>query len=353
MTPNVGVNRGWINFAKSFPQVQDVIPAGFGHPLMKRDIVGTLIPGQFNQSVSPNVHWGGKVDLHIRGTNLVEYSDTMKLTYNTDGELYVNLSKHPVHDILQITFSSSRYTDPSYEPSFFIVQDFVLMKDENPETMGTLEESAWAVVKDARLNDEDVVTVQYRYNQLINDMNDSLYTDDNRPPASDVLIKEAKDKFVHGAIIVKLLNVTGIQEANKSVIRQRLYNWMSGLKMGEELQFSDVTQPIYQYDDTSIDTIVDYINLPSQFLVTDNDNKYLYYCLNQEKREFLDKVQAQSTYFSQWIPYYMDNISVYDFFDAMHVLNYQNVEMDAWKNVGLINHDWGKKVWYISMAFCP
>lgn len=350
LTPNLGVDRGWIQFAKSFPQVQDVIVAGFGHPLMQRDVIGTLIPGAFNQNVDPNVHWGGKVDLHIRGTNLQQNTETLNMAYDSSGNLVAYLNQKPVWDILQITFSSSRYTDPTLDPSFFVVQDYVLMKDENLETMGTLGESSWISVKDTRLNDQDVITVQYRYNQLIADMNDSLYTENNRPPATDVLLKEAREKFVHGSLIVKLTNVTGLQETNKSVIRQRLYSWMDGLQMGNELQFSDITQPIYAYDDTTINTIVDYISLPSQFLVTDNDNKYLYYCLNQEKRDFLTQLMAQSVYFNQWIPYYQDNVSVYDFFDIMHMLTVQNVDSTAWNTVSMINHDWGKNVWYVNAA---
>lgn len=350
MTPNLGVDRGWIQFAKSFPQTEDVVVAGFGHPLMQRDVIGYLSPGTFNVDVSPSVHWGGKVDLHIRGANLVQASETLNMTYDPYGNLIAYLSQRPVWDILQITFSSSRYTDPTLDPSFFVVTGYELMKDENPETMGTLNENCWVIIQDARLNDADVITVQYRYNQLLTDMNNSLYTEDNRPPATDVLLKEARQKFVHGGVIVKLANASGIQEANRSVIRQRLYSWVDGLQMGQELQFSDITQPLYAYDSTTIDTVVDYINLPPQFLVTDYDNKYLYYCLNQEKKDFLTQIMGISPYFQQWIPYFQDNISVYDFFDIMHTLTFQNVDPLAWKTVSNIDHDWGKKVWYINTA---
>lgn len=349
-TPNLGVDRGWIGFAKSFPQTLDVIPAGFGHPLMQRDVIGVLNPGTFSPTVAPNVHWGGKLDLHIRGTNLNQFSETLQLQTDADGNLIAYLSQKPVWDILQITFSSSRYTDPTLDPSFFVVQSYILKKDENPETMGTIGENVWVQIQDNRLTSADVITVQYRFNRLIVDMNNALYTEDNRPPTTDVLIKEAPEKFVHGGIIAKLLNVTGIQETNKSVIRQRLYSWLNSQQMGQELQFSDMTAPIYSYDVNTVDTVVDYINLPPQFLVTDYDNKYLYYCVNQKKLDFLEKIMGISPYFAQWIPYYKDTISVYDFFDIMHTLTFQNVDSNAWKSVSNLSHDWGKNVWYINLA---
>lgn len=354
MVPNLGVDRGWISFAKSFTQTEDVIVAGYGHPLMTRDVIGVLHPGTFAPTVAPDVHWGGKTDLHIRGTDLQQATETLPLTTDADGNLIAylsaNLPQKPVWDILTITFTSPQYTDPTLDPSFFVVKGYVLNKDENLDTMGTINENVWVTIMDSRLDDTAVITIQYRYNNLIVNMNNSLYTDDNRPPATDVLVKEAQEKFVHGGITVKLLDVTGIQETNKSVIRQRVYSWMDALPMGNELQFSDITAPIYSTDVTTVDTTVDYILLPPQFLVTDYDNKYLYYCINGEKENFLNTIMGISPYFAQWIPYFKDFVSVYDFFDIMHTLTVQNVDPNAWKNTANIDHDWGKNVWYITLA---
>jgi hypothetical protein len=349
-TPNLGVERGWVAFAKQFPEVLDVIVAGFGHPLMKRDVIGTLPADRIISTLSPDVHWGGKVDLHLRGKKLTEVTETLTIEKNASEELFVPLSNHPTHDILEITFTSSRYTDPKLDPSFFQVKDFLLMKDEDTETMGTVNESSWAIIIDDRLLVNDTVTVRYRYNQLFEDINAALYTEDNRPPASDVLLKEAIKKTVQGAAILKLESYTGIQEKDKSVIRQRLYNWIDELKMGSELQTSDFTEPIYDFGSDSIDSKVDYISLPTQFMVTDYDNKYLYYCMNQEKRDFLDEIMANSTYFTEWIPYFRDNVTVYDFFDVMHLLTVQNVEKDAWKTLSYKDHEWGKKVYFFGLA---
>ncbi|MGG4438306.1 baseplate J/gp47 family protein [Priestia megaterium] len=349
-TPNLGVERGWITFAKSFPEVKDVTVAGMGHPLMQRDIIGVTPPGRFSSAVNPNVHWGGKIDLHIRGFQLEEFADTKQLTKTKDNELIIPLSKHPTYDIVEITFSSPRYTDPDLDETFFVVRDFLLLKHEDPETIGTLSEDSWVVVKDSRLNEEDTVTVRYRFNKLFETMNDALYTADNRPPASDVLLKEARKKYVHASMIMKLQNVTGIQLKDKSVIRQRLFRWINDLQTGEEIQFSDLAEPIYQFGDDSVDTKVDYISLPSQFLVTDYDNRFLYYCLNEEKRNFIKAIQEESVYFKKWIPYYRDNVTIYDFFDAMHLLTYQNIEKGVWQNISFRDHTWGKKVQYFNIA---
>ena len=350
MTPNLGVERGYIRFIRSFSPVKDVVVAGYGHPLMKRDVIGQNPPGRFSSNVDGDVHWGGKVDLHIKGKDLVETIETEQVTLNDDNELIVPLETHPVHDVLEIQFSSPQYTDPNLDPSFFYVQDFILMKDENPETEGTLNETAWVVIKDDRLDERAVATVRYRYNKVIQDIENELYLEDNRPPAADVLLKEARQKVMHGAMVVKLESVVGITQNDRSIIRQRLYEYVKDMPMGTELQFSDLTAPIYQVEEGAASTKVDYISLPSQFLLTDHDNKFLYYCLNEEKRKFVDEMMEKSLYFKDWIPYYKDSVTVYDFFDLMHVLTFQNIEKDGWKKVGAKDYIWGKKVYYIELA---
>lgn len=348
--PNVGVERGWIRFAKSFKETEGVIVAGYGHPLMKRDIIGIAPPGRFSSQASPEVHWGGKVDLHIRGKLLEEAIDSAVLTRNEDGELYVPLSKHPTHDILEVDFTSERYTDPDLDPSFFIVRDFLLMKDEDRETIGTLNEKSWVVVKDDRLMEGDTVFVSYRYNRLLQDIDDSLHLEENRPPASDVLIKEARKKFIHSSMVIRLTNPSlGINESDRGSIRQRLHNYVRDLPTGGEIQFSDLTTPLYQTSD-ALETAVDYVRLPSQFLITDYDNKFLYYCLNNEKRQVLEELETNSVYFAEWIPFFRDNVTLYDFFDVMHLLTYQNYKKDLWKDVSMQNHDWGKTVYHIDIA---
>jgi hypothetical protein len=349
-TPNVGVVRGWRRFLTSFPNVEDVLIAGFGHPLMKRDIVGTTPPGRFSSNANPQVHWGGKIDLHIRGERLADHVESLVIEKDENGDLIVPLEKHPTHDILEITFSSPRYTDPDLDPSFFVVRDFVLMREEDTETLGTLYEKSWVVLKDDRLMETDIVIVRYRYNALFEDINNALYLEDNRPPASDVLLKQARRKYIHSAMVIKLETVVGIKERDRSIIRQRLFNYIDSLPMGGEVQFSDFTEPIYRVEEDSIDTAVDYINLPSQFIVTDYDNKHLYYCLNEEKRDFLKTLQKESTYFSQLIPSYSDVVTIYDFFDILHTLTYQNLSKNAWKDLSFQNNEWGKKTYYLDLC---
>ena len=348
--PNLGVERGWIRFAKSFQATEDVIVAGYGHSLMKRDVIGITPEGRFHKNVSPEVHWGGKVDLHIRGKDLQEAVDAEVIIRSESGELIVPLSKHPTHDILQIEFTPARNTDPDLDEQYFYVKNFLLMKDEDPETVGTLNEKSWVVIMDDRLMEGDIVYVTYRYNGLLQQINDNLYIEENRPPASDVLLKESRKKYLHSSMIIRLTNpTTGINEKDRGVLRQRLYNYVRSLPTGTELQFSDLTQPLYEAEAT-IETTVDYISLPSQFLITDYDNKFLYYCLNNEKRKLLSEMEQNSVYFAQWIPYFRDNVTLYDFFDVMHVLTYQNLEKDAWKDLSMRDHEWGKTVWHVDIA---
>ena len=348
--PNLGVERGWIRFANSFPEVEGVIVAGFGHPLMQRDVVGITPPGRFSSAADPNVHWGGKVDLHIRGSRLVETVDAGTLTKQPDGDLVLKLSKHPVNNVAEITFASGRYTDPDLDEAFFVVTEFRLEKNEDRETIGTLKEEAEVIIMDDRLEAGDTVYVRYYYNSLIEDMTNELYTEENRPPGSDVMIKEARKRFVHAGMIIRLDTVIGIKEKDKSIIRQRLYNWIKGQPLGTEMQFSDMNAPLYEFSDDSIDTKVDYIAMPAHFLVTENDDKYLYYCLSGERKRFLDEIMNRNLYFKKWIPYFKDNVTIYEFFDIFHILTYSSVEKDAWKNVSNMSHEWGKKVYYIELS---
>lgn len=349
-TPNLGVERGWKKFINDFGVVNDVIVAGFGHPLMQRDVVGITPPGRFHENVPQEVHWGGKIDLHIRGRQLNTFLETKRIKKNDEGQLVVYLEKNPVHDVSEINFSSPRYTDPDLDESFFLVRDFFLMKDEDPETIGTIDETAWVVLMDDRLKEDDIVEIRYRYNYLFERINAALYNEDNRPPASDVLLKEARRKFVHSGLVVGMANVTGLQENDKSAIRQRLHNWFARHGTGNELQFSDLTQPIKDFGDSTVQSHVDYIDLPAQFIVTDHDNRLLYYCLGEEKRNFLEGLESHSQYFEKWLPLYRDTVTIYDFFDVLHILKYQNIENDAFTHLSNRNNEWGRRVHFFNMA---
>jgi hypothetical protein len=338
-TPSLGKSRGYVRFIKdNFPDVQDVLVVGFGHPLMQRDIIGHYNTNFFTQSVY-DVHWGTKIDLYLRGRNLQDASETLPLiAIPGSTDIGVKLTNLPVFDIRQVTLTSS---DPAVDPTTLLITTYSLVKDENSETVGTLDEDVWVAVHDSRAILGTSVKVSYRYNQLLNDVNELLYGEENRPPTADVLPKEARNKYVFGALIVKQLSSLRLKDTDKSAIRQLIYNFTSGLPMGGELQFSDIHDAITNVDTAS--QIIDYLRMPSQFMVLDNNSQYAYYCLSEEERNLFGLITASNPFLAAAVAAYRDTITIYDFFDSLHLLTYEDGLLSALQQIGDISADWATK----------
>lgn len=344
--PNLGNIRGYKAFIKGFQGVEDVCIAGYGHPLMQRDIIGEFTnPGFFNQTVR-KLHWGTKVDAYIRGANIVTETEVFTVEKINDNELGVLLTKKPVRDVLSVRLysASGEYDDPDIDPDSLYIMKHILEKEEDKETMGTLLEKVHLILQDERLSVGTTVQVVYRYNALIEEIHTNMYEEDSRPPTADVRLKEANTKFVHGALILKLKSVLGIRDRDKSLIRQRLMNWVSDVEMGDEVQFSDVTVPLMEETGAQDEAVVDYINLPFQFIVTENNSKYIFYCLSKEQRSLLDHFTSEKVFLGELFEKYKDYITVYDFFDILYALIFDRGFNEAIGKLEMESYEWGKKI---------
>lgn len=326
--PNLGIERGYKNYANQFIDVKEVLVAGYMHRLMQRDVIGEVeVPGiKFAEGIK-KLHWGTKVDLYLRGRTPVAAEDILEIQKKDDGTLYVKLKNVPVLDITSVKMFSylPEFDDPENNQELEYVKSYTLVKDEEFETYGTLEEDAYIHLFDSRLKVGNFVRVEYRYNQLLENIHNDLYYEDNRPPTADIKLKEAYTKPLYGGMTVKMFTSLGLRDSNRSYIRGRLTEWVEQKTLGEELQFSDLLEPIVLKSGINVDAIVDYIHLPYQFFVADNESRFLFYTMSEEKRNIV-------TYFEKHLPplaaifnRYKDIVTVYDFFDFFHCTTTDNM----------------------------
>lgn len=331
--PNLGNTRGYERYLKSFENVEEVRVVGYGHPLMKRDIIGQYKPdGPFIQTIR-DVHWGQKVDLYIRGKELEEYEENVEVKFNPKRNHYeAKLTEKPVWDIISVKlydpFGSN--DDPDVNQSKLFVRDFHLEKDENFETVGTLQENSVVIMEHEELQNGSLVQIRYRKNALIKRIDDHMNQYDERPPAEDVKIKEANKKFLHFSMTVRLKAGSGIRDKERNTMFRQGYDAVNSIRMGDELQYSDVLAPFVDTINIGVDEseqLVDYIDLPPQFLLLENDNRYLYHSLDEKRRFVIQSVCSLSKPLKNIIDQYKDRVTTYDFFDIMHVFTYQqNIE---------------------------
>lgn len=342
--PNLGVERGYKRFIETFDDVEDNIVAGYGHPLMKRDIIGTVeVPGiKFNENIK-DLHWGTKVDIYVRGETPTVVVNHLEIKEDEEGNKYVVLESVPVVDVIDIQLYSleGEYDDPEINPETLFITNFVLVREEDFETKGTSEENAIVVMNDDRLRVGSYVEVSYRYNKLITDIHSVMYEEDNRPPTADVKIKEANKKYVFGSILVGMESSLGLRDSDRAAIRQELSSWMKQSTLGEEMQFSDLLEPISRNNPNSIEGLVDYVDLPFQFLTTENYNRNIFYCMNEANRNRLMEFKEGNAFLYRLFEKYKDTVTTYDFFDIFHSLTQSSGFDENIDDIGYYEGNWG------------
>lgn len=323
---NLGTKRGYTRYMTSFDGVKEVEIAGYGHPLMKRDIIGSIHPPNITLNVGArDLHWGTKIDAYIRGENPVERTEYLEV--QSDGaNLFVELKEVPVLDVIDVRLYSfdGEFDDVNIDQSTLYVTDYSLVKNEDFETEGTIQEDSKLVISDDRLSVGKYVRVVYRYNELVRRIHDALYTGDERSLTADVKVKEANKKFVFGGIVASMKAGMSMKESDRSMIRQRLKGWIDQLRMGEELQFSDLQEPLYAMQSPDDQSAIDYVHLPYQFIVLENNNRHIFYCMSEKKRKAIDSLAAEAPFLYEVFNRYKDVVTTYDFFDLLHSYTQDN-----------------------------
>lgn len=346
MTPNLGIERGYLNFLNTFSNVSDAKVVGYMHPLMRRDIIGEVeIPGvQFHENIR-ELHWGTKIDLYVRGELGEVVTEFLEVQNTPDGDLYVQLKNVPVLDIVDVQMYSisGEFDDPNLKEESLYLTNYTLVKDEEFETLGTLQEDAKLFLYEDALSKGKIVQVNYRYNRLIKDIHTTMHEDDNRPPTADVKTKEARKKYVYGAFVAGFDSNIGIRESQKSVINQQLSRWIDSYATGEELQFSDLLTPITEQPDAE-GIFVDFIHLPFQAFVTENKSRYIYHCMNEQQRGIIDNFEVTNSLLHNVFKKYKDTLTTFDFFDLLHSLTNTTGYETAANELAYKEGDWSEKI---------
>lgn len=342
--PNLGIERGYIRYINTFEDAKESLIAGYGHPLMRRDIIGEVeVEGiKFHDSIR-ELHWGTKVDVYVRGETPTITTEHIKVQEDDEGNKFVQLKEVPVLDIIDVRLYSldAEYDDPDIDQSSLYIMNYALVKEEEFETEGTIFENSRVVLNDERVEEGGYVQVNYRYNKLISDIHTAMYEEDNRPPTADVKIKESNKKFVYGSLIVGMESSLGLRDSDRGAIRQQLSSWLGELRMGEELQFSDLLEPISRDNPNSADGIVDYVHLPFQFFVTENQSRYIFFCLSETKRDLFKRFEKENDFLHRIFEKYKDVVTTYDFFDIMHSFTHENGFDSAIKDIQFKTGNWG------------
>lgn len=319
-----GVDSGYEMYVMRFRGAEECRVVGYRHPLMRRDIIGqTTRRTEFEQTVV-DVHWGTKVDLYIRGTQLETTTEQLDVVELPDGGLGCYLSRKPVFDVVEVRHFqyAGQLEDPNMDQTDSYVQRYVLEKDEDFETEGTIDEVAFVRLLDPRVTKDHRVQVRYRYNRLIGEVHDGLYAYDERPPTADVKPKEAHQRYVYGTMTVKGMS-GGLSERDRYLVQSKIRDVFRAQRLGIPIQFSDIQTGITGKEVWSDAlNLVDSIRLPSTaFLIGKNRSAYAYYTLSKTQRAFLDAVSAEQPVLAQIIARYRDTLKTYDFFDTIHAMS--------------------------------
>lgn len=340
----LGVEKGYMSFLNGYNEVRQSRVVGFGHPLMKRDIIGTTeLRTNFTQSVR-DVHYGGKIDLYIRGRKLTSAVENLAVQQFVDGKIGVVLTRTPVYDIVQVKKYdvAGELSDPNIDQSLLYVTDYVIDKEEDFETELTLAEDVRLIFLNDSVDVGQYVEVQYRFNGIIEQIYSDMFLEEARPPASDIKLKEAPSKKIFGGFVAKGTEIEGLSDRERLIIKDRIRTFVENKSLGEDVQFSDIqatlTQELYDnytvsFDDNSDylgeDTaikpaVVDYIRLPSTvFLVTKNDSDFITYTMSKAQIAALMMIRSEQASLAPIIDRYFENMKTYDFFDVLHALMFE------------------------------
>lgn len=358
---SLGVEKGYTTFLNSFNEVIESRVVGFGHPLMKRDIIGTAtMRTNFNQVVR-DVHWGTKVDLYLRGRKITGAVENLVVQEFNDGKVGVILSSKPVYDIIQVKKYDilGDLTDSNLDQSLLYVTDYVIDKDEDFETELTRAEDARLIFLNNSVEIGQNVEVQYRYNSILDEVYNDMFEEDNRPPASDIKLKEAPARKIFGGLVAKGTEIEGLSDRERVQIKDRIRDFVGNKKLGEDIQFSDIQAALTQelYDNYTVNfaentdylneqvavkpAVIDYIRLPSTvFLVTKNDSDFISYTMSKAQLKALETIKMEQGLFAPIIDRYFETLHTYDFFDILHALMFEEGLQTSLKEIRERGEDW-------------
>ena len=327
--PNLGITRGYEKMLKTFPGVTDQKVVGYRHPLMKRDVIGdVIIPGmQMHEGITQK-HWGSKVDLYIRGEEPVEMTDEFIVARDEQGRLFIKIDKNPIIGVRNIFMSAENVGFDLEETDIerLLINRYTVVRNEDFETFGTLEEECYIYFEEKQgtfdLFVGAKVNVNYMYNSLPELIDEFMYGEDeeNRPPTADVKVKLGRKKFVVISIVAAMNQGSVMQISDELSIKNHLALGIEEVKMGGELQISDLVEQVYTQSGYSELNNIDYIDLPFQTLIFEHHNNLIFECLGKDKQEnFYEEMLPEDMH--AHFDYFKKNLTITEFLDALYILS--------------------------------
>lgn len=331
---NLGISRGYYTMLHGFDEVMESKVVGYRHPLMKRDIIGNVeIPGVTMHEGLSGKHWGSKVDVYIRGNRPVEIEESYEIKKDEQGRLYVKMRTNPVVGIRAISMSAENagFDPEETDIERLVIERYTVHRDEDFETFGTTQEDCTIYFERVQgygnfeVGVGSVIDINYIYNSLPQDIHDHMYGEDddseeNRPPTADVKVKLAHKKFVTVALVVGMVNNAMIQTGDKLAVKTHVELGIDEVKIGGELQISDLVERIYNQNGLAELTGIDYVELPFHFLTFEHHNNLVFHCLSEEKQKHFDEAVLPEEY-KETLNYFKETMTVPQFLRALYILS--------------------------------
>lgn len=239
----VGTSGGYKSLALTISGVEDALAVGPNDTEMYRDV------------------YGGSVDLYLMGQTLASYEED--ITYGT-GEDEYELTTRPVTSVASITgltmASGSLHTfvqDTDYE----FTQDTSQVYGYSTQSSDKI---TW--IGSTPYNGSDF-TVLYNYDSTVRDVQDLVDDADNKVVTADVVVKYAAS--VNILIEVSVSKLSGYEASEvESDCETALTTWINGKGLGEDLEYSDVVDVLYDASDG-----VDSVTIPLTYFYRTDDPK--------------------------------------------------------------------------------
>jgi len=169
----------------------------------------------------------GAIDIYVKGLKVTQFTDTFSADGNVTQFIF---TKQPVtYSPIQVfTFSDDSVVSPSYS----------LVKDTAGYggSVAGLDKIVWASALDPDLGNGYVI---YSYNSLIEELQNLFNESSKDLQNTDILVHWAREIAIDLTFSIRLLQ--GFDESTvKSEINDNLSSYFSQLRIGEEVQQSDV-----------------------------------------------------------------------------------------------------------------
>ena len=228
---NIGTKSGYENVVNTDNRVIDSIVVSPNDVEMKRN------------------EFGGSVDIYILGTALTGVIETQNWITGTTELIMLH---QPVHSVASVTGSTNGILALNTDYTFG--QDTSLYT----KSSGSQDKIIFTATGLSKLVNGDVVTINYSYNKIIEDLQAIVDADTDHIMAADILIRESTEVLVDVS-----MNVTALSGYNKTNVMNDVITVITdninSLMLNGDLQRSDLVAWAYEVagvDKTDLNTLI-------------------------------------------------------------------------------------------------